>query len=281
MTCTPTHSKLLLGLVAATVLLLAASAEAVRTKNYSMEILVNGKPIREYAARGATYVEALEEAEYKIRLTNHTGETVAVALAVDGLNSIDAKTTSARMASKWVLGPYESVTVDGWQTSEKIARHFFFTTEERSYGAWLGKTANLGVIEAVVFRERIPRRLTFHDRSKASPGAGEGRAAGVPTRPAAPAARDQAACESGRSRELSNDMAATGIGREVSNPVKRVEFVCQDHAAAVVRVRYEYRPQLVALGVLPRPVDEVALERRESARGFDDMDFAPDPFAMP
>ena len=54
-----------------------------------------------------------------------------IALSVDGLNSIDAKTTSAREASKWILGPYESITIDGWQTSSSTARRFFFATEKR------------------------------------------------------------------------------------------------------------------------------------------------------
>ena len=38
------------------------------------------------------------------------------------------------------------------------ARRFEFTSQEQSYGAWLGKTANLGIITAVFFRERMPER---------------------------------------------------------------------------------------------------------------------------
>src|SRR5262245_8725548 len=122
----------------------------------TMEILVDGRPVTEYAARGASYIEALAGREYAVRLTKRTDRRIAVALSVDGLNSIDAKTTSAADATKWVLGPYESITIDGWQTSAQTARKFFFTTESRSYGAWLGKTRNLGVIAAAVFRERLP-----------------------------------------------------------------------------------------------------------------------------
>ena len=42
-------------------------------------------------------------------------------------------------------------------TSRSTARQFFFTTEEKSYGAWLGKTRDLGVITAAFFRERRPQ----------------------------------------------------------------------------------------------------------------------------
>lgn len=121
-------------------------ARAAQAGSYSVEILVDGQPLREYLARGTTYIEAIEDAEYAVRLRNRTGRRVAVALAVDGLNSIDAKTTTARDGSKWILGPYETITVSGWQTSSATARRFFFTTEDKSYGAWLGKTDNLGVV---------------------------------------------------------------------------------------------------------------------------------------
>ena len=67
-------------------------------------------------------------------------------MSVDGLNTIDARQTSAAGARKWVLDPYETVTISGWQTSRTEARRFEFTTEERSYGQALGKTANFGVI---------------------------------------------------------------------------------------------------------------------------------------
>ena len=119
-----------------------------------MEILIDGIPICEYPAWGKTYIEALKRREYSVRLRNRTAERIAIALSVDGLNSIDARTTTARDARKWVLGPYETITLDGWQVSSATARKFFFTTEEKSYGNWLGKTKNLGLIAAAVFREK-------------------------------------------------------------------------------------------------------------------------------
>ena len=113
----------------------AQPAAASHRGSYSMEILVDGRPLQEFAARGTTYIEALEGREYTIRLTNHTARRIAVALSVDGLNSIDAESGPASKASKWIIGPHETITVDGWQTSQSTARKFFFTTEERSFFA--------------------------------------------------------------------------------------------------------------------------------------------------
>jgi len=257
--------------VALTIAIAALAALPVRAHTapgFSMEVLVNGIPLAEYAARGNTYVEAVPEAEYSLRLTNSSPVRVAVALSVDGLNTIDARTTSAREARKWVLDPWQTVTITGWQTDQLSARKFFFTTEERSYGAWLGKTANLGAIEAVVFRERS-RQPIVTEKDRYAPGRDQ---------PAAPAPQGETRSESSRRSpaaepKLSEDYAATGIGREVSNPVYQVRMDLERHPSAQVRLRYEYRPQLVRLGVLPAPWSPDPFDRREQARGF-----CPDPW---
>ena len=91
----------------ATALASTGDTIALERGGYSMEILIGGAPVYEYAARGKSYVEALKNREYSVRLRNRTAERIAVALSVDGLNSIDARTTNAKDARKWVLGPYE------------------------------------------------------------------------------------------------------------------------------------------------------------------------------
>jgi len=267
-------SSLALSLLLAAVMSPAGSALALERGGYSMEILVGGTPLHEYAARGSNYVEALKNREYSVRLRNGSAERVAIAVSVDGLNSIDAGTTSALEARKWVLGPYETITLDGWQTTSTTARRFFFTTEERSYGEWLGRTKNLGIVAAAVFRERRPlpmvsqgweRRDGSAGDSKEAPGAGRSRMGGMP--------------ESRVGPERPGDLAATGIGQETSHPVREVAFDSEDSPSAVLEVRYEYRDALVRLGVVPaNDRCEGSLARRERARGFEETGFAKDPY---
>ena len=121
----------------------------------TVTIVVDGVAQRHYLHGGRRYIEARKGKEYAIRLRNPYPVRVAVALSVDGLNTIDARETTAAGARKWVLDPYETVVISGWQTSRTHARRFEFTTEEGSYGQALGKTANLGVIAAVFFKERV------------------------------------------------------------------------------------------------------------------------------
>ncbi len=252
-----------------------APALAMDRGAWTLEILVDGVTVQEHAARGTTYVEALAGREYSVRLRNNTPERVAIALSVDGLNSIDAKSTTAGEASKWILDPYQAITLDGWQTSSATARRFFFTTEPKSYGAWLGETRNLGIITAAVFRERRQRPAPMMKQQMAPPATQEERSDASRLEGSA---KDEA--KSQANPNLSDEYAATGIGQEIDHTVTRVRFDAEGTPAAVLDIRYEYRDALVRLGVLPRPLPpcDDSLDRRERARGFDRMEFAPDPY---
>lgn len=232
----------------------ALEAHAAADGGFSLSLVSDGRPKAEYPARGTVYVEALEGAPYALRVTNPLPVRVAVALSVDGLNTIDARHTDSWSARKWVIEPYGSVTVPGWQVSGETARGFYFTSERQSYGALLGRTNDLGVIEAVFFAERRPSISVPAPADEPSGGA-----AGGLRRDAAPSAP-------GKSRVLSDDLAATGFGERQDHAVDEVAMDLERTPAARIRFRYEFRPQLVALGVLPR-VDR-KLARRERAEGF-------------
>ncbi len=249
----------------------------------TMEVLVEGRRLPAYAARGTLYVEALKGREYEIRLRNPYPVRVAVALSVDGLNTIDARHTSAQDARKWVLGPYETVTISGWQTSMTDARRFEFTSEEQSYGAWLRQTNDLGVISAVFFRERVPERIVATEPDRAPQSdvpapAGQNRERSLPAAEAGASSQVGAASKQAASAPApaADEYAATGIGRRTVHAVRQVYLDLEPTPAASVSIRYEYRALLVRLGVLP-PVQAAgeALDRRERARGFDA--FCPEP----
>lgn len=266
----------------------AASVETALTqrpsyeRGFEVEVLVNGYPLEEYRARGKSYVEARHSEEYELRLRNRLPYRVAVALAVDGLNTIDARRTTAWNASKWVIEPYGTIHVSGWQVSSQRARRFYFTSERDSYGAKMGQTANLGLITAVFFRERRP--------------------VPVPIAPPPPGVRPQYEEKGGRERGSKtdsagtvgaqaskerqgqiapapdDDFAATGIGRSVHNDVRWVNMDLDSRPAGEVSIRYEYYPALVRLGILPRSYPRPdTLRRREGATGFEDRRFSPEP----
>ena len=243
-------------------------ASAAIREGYELSVLVGGAERPELRNGSTVYVEALKGREYALRVTNPLGVRVGVALSVDGLNTIDATHRDAASAVKWVLDPYQTIVLEGWQVSSSDARRFVFTGERDSYGAALGKTEDLGVIEAVFFPEKVrrpppvsPMACDGRDASRQSPGA-----------PPAPRSKGEgsggrAAAEKSAASALSDEYAATGMGDRTRHEVTRVDLDLERTSAARIRIRYEFRPQLVRLGLLPPEGDRLA--RRERARGFD------------
>ena len=270
------------------------AAEAGR--GFELSVIVDGRPAPEYAFGGRLYVEALRGRDFSLRLHNPTGERVAVALSVDGRNVIDAKRTTAGRASKWVLSPGETADIPGWQVSGETARRFFFTDLLRSYARWLGDTSNTGVIEAVFFREREHRlpeitrreaqsgnsRDSRNEPTRVEGGVEGGVLGGAPAPPMeAPSDRAKTVVESAPRKDAAkpslqaeDELAATGIGDRTDFRVRWVTFDEDPTPAARVSLRYEYRAELVRLGVLPR---EGHTSGRDRSRGFE-PDYAPDPY---
>ena len=241
-----------------------------------MEVLVDGRPMTEHRSGSRSYVEAKKGRNYTIVLRNDTSGRVAVALAVDGLNTIDAKHTAAIDGRKWVLGPHETAEIKGWQVDGDNARKFVFTSEAKSYGAWVGETSNLGIISAVFYGENpgpiccapTPRdpygryELDGEDAgssagsSARSPARGEGptsearRAppASKPGKPAEPMADSGGEASGGR---LSTEAKTSKRGKVADGTVAADE---DERAATGMGARTRHTVEWVAFDLDPDPI---------------------------
>ena len=252
--------------------------------SFDVEVVANGSPLEAMYGRGRRYVEAREGSEYELVVRNPLTVRVAVALSVDGLNTIDARRTSSWESSKWVIEPYGTVRIKGWQTSSTNARRFYFTTERDSYAAKLGRASDLGVITAVFYRESAPRRILPPPR----PYYDEDGSAEPRSRSEAPTERESRGRDGAKSGDSAgatsngprrdDGYAATGMGSSTRYDVEWIQMRLERSPAAEITIRYEYRDALIRLGLLPRyDRDEDALRRRERARGFEDRRYSPEP----
>jgi hypothetical protein len=259
--------------VALTVLLAPAALRAAERDRFELSVVVDGHPAAEYPFQDRTYIEAVRGRTFTLRLHNPTSERVAVALSVDGLNVVDAKRTTSLKATKWILWPGQTVEIPGWQVSGETSRRFFFTETGRSYAKWIGDTRNVGTIEAVFFREKVRRPQPLFREAEPYPFRGEPKA-----RDSAPPAQDKSSAAgaepgaSGTARQA-DTYAATGIGERTDFPVQWVRFEEDPVPAASISLRYEYRRELIRLGILTGEGD---LYARDRGRGFE-RDYAPDP----
>ena len=85
------------------ILLACAAAQSHDQSGFQMEVLVNGSTAPKYWQAGKVYVEAVKNQEYSIRLTNPLNTRVAVALAIDGLNSKYGRTLVS--VGPWASSP--------------------------------------------------------------------------------------------------------------------------------------------------------------------------------
>jgi len=121
--------------------------------NYELEVLVNGKPVKEYLHDGKFYIEGKKGTKYNLRIKNNGYSRILVVPSVDGLNVISGKVSSTKDRGYIVEGN-SSVTIDGWRTSNREVAEFFFSESDKSYGSKKGKDNNLGVIGCAVFKEK-------------------------------------------------------------------------------------------------------------------------------
>lgn len=194
----------------------------------------------------ASLIRVREGQEYSIIVRNPLPVRVAAAVTVDGLNSIDGKRSTADEAQKWIIEPYSSITISGWQTSDSHSRKFFFTNDRSSYSTWKGKrdgrdySPNLGVVGVAFFWNSAELRAALYPPQ---PFMEQGLSAESRYRSAAP---------SGASAGAMNDLAAkmeragTGMGNSQWNPVTRVNFSYDTgmySAYDALTIRYEFGPR--------------------------------------
>jgi len=226
-------------------------------------------------ASGRYYVEARKGCRYSVALANRTGERVGVVLTVDGLNAISGDRDAGR-GRMYVLDPWQSTTVQGWRTSLEEVRQFTFVDERASYAARSDKAnEKMGWIEIAAYRERraFVRSFPRSERPRhPGPLESEGDPAGRSAAPANEPARDsaEAAAPQARGKAEARAYPGTGWGDRAHDPVVLVSFDPESEPSERVTLRYEYRPALVALGILPRrvPPRDRLWERERAEAGF-------------
>jgi hypothetical protein len=132
---------------------------------FELSILVDNKPITQYAHEGLAFVEGRAGSEYTIRLRNNSSGKACFIVSVDGLSILNGK-EAGNDSPGYVLSPWQTLDVACYKVDEATGAKFVFGAKEKSYSAEIGKgTSNVGVIAAIVYREQYepkPIRHYFH-----------------------------------------------------------------------------------------------------------------------
>ncbi len=210
--------------------------------------------------RGEYWVAGVPGAKYAIDIRNASGARVLAVTSVDGVNVVSGETAST-VQTGYVFGAWQRYGITGWRKGNDAVAAFEFTASHNSYAERTGRPRDVGVIGVALFRERVPVvqpvvPFPHHSRRDRYSEPHAESSAGAAT-PAAPAARlereSNDASMAKRAAPQAEPKLGTGHGERESSYVSHTEFERERSTPnEVIRIRYDSRENLMAMGVLPQ-----------------------------
>lgn len=224
-----------------------------------------------YYHRGEYWVAGRPGAKYAISLCNRVGERLLGVASVDGINVLSGD-TAAWGQSGYVFASRSCHSITGWRKSDSEVAAFEFSASSDSYAGLTGRPNQVGVIGIAIFRERVPEPVlappavferSEPDRLGAAKESRADRPQGGAPAPAAPAAtalaehkatgevRDTAQRSSAAAPQPVIPKLGTAHGQREESYVSHTQFErAQNRPNEVIRIRYDSREALLALGVI-------------------------------
>ena len=222
----------------------------------------SGEMLPVFQSDGRWYVAGRTGNEYEVRIRNDTGGDLLAVVSVDGVNVVSGETASTSQ-SGYVIGPWQSLSIQGWRKSLARVATFYFTDRSNAYATRTGRPDDVGVIGVAVFRRKAqpPAELEQPQMRGQAPNDGRLRQQAPYDAPApseAPSSSQNAgAAPSANSAAPPAAAAAveqgigTGHGRSQASHARYVSFERESDAPnEVVVLRYDTRANLVARGII-------------------------------
>ncbi|MDR7094719.1 hypothetical protein [Hydrogenophaga laconesensis] len=265
----PPSVRLAISLAVALAALSTASAHAIgRLADIQVIDRDSGETLAVYRHQGEHWVAGRPGARYAVSVRNATGGRVLGVVSVDGVNVISGE-TAAWQQTGYVLSPWQQHAITGWRKSDTEVAAFHFTASSASYAERTGRPAHVGVIGVAVFREKPlppPPPAVTPWPSPREQGAAEQRSSSAPASATDTLAETQAGAGEAP-RERPGSLAArrmgpaapmpaprlgTGHGARENAPITHTTFERRsDRPDEVIRLRYDSRENLIAMGIIP------------------------------
>jgi hypothetical protein len=117
-----------------------------------LQVLVEGKPVREFGCEGRTIVEGRKGFPFSVKVKNNHPIRVHAVVLVDGVSVVSG---TGKIDNGYILEPYSAYEIKGWRKSLNDIASFVFETTDKSYTkAVKGTSAQCGVISVVAYSEK-------------------------------------------------------------------------------------------------------------------------------
>ena len=219
--------------------------------SFEFEVLVHGSSVKEYYHRGSTYIEGKEGTNFSLRMRNNTGSRVLFVPTVDGLSILNGKHGSFGSRG-YIVRAYDSLTIDGWRTSDDNIAEFFFSSPIQSYAKKIHKGNNLGVIGCVVCKEKY-QPVYFPPAWAGSVGNGSTTGTQNINTTYSMTSASQQMTTAFSAMNCSNNSASaslgTGFGQDKYSPVTSVDFDKEVAPSEIFNIFYNTRAALQSMGI--------------------------------
>lgn len=284
------------------------------TINVSIVDRNTGRELPIYHYRGEYWVAGVPGAKYSVSVRNRIGERVLAVVSVDGVNVLSGETAGVNQQG-YVFNRYQRYDVSGWRKSDHEVAAFTFVASPSSYAERTGRPDNVGTIGVALFREKQapqwyapaprygetePRWRDPNNRfQKGEPGnevnetfksSEAPRALPAPAAPAPSAASGASSADSAGSMKRGaasegavaqrrvEEKLGTGHGAREYDSVTRTTFErATRNPSEVIRIRYDSRENLIAMGVIPEPRRPWDRSPNPFPESFGHNGYVPDP----
>lgn len=138
---------------------------------YSLEVLVNGRPVTEYYKDDKSFVESRVGTEYSLRFRNNSWKRVMAIFSVDGIEVLKGQSAS-EAETGYIVDAFSSIEVKGYRIDDSNVAQFRFADIRNGYNVIVGATKkdsygneyqdkssqNSGVIGVRVIEEDVPEK---------------------------------------------------------------------------------------------------------------------------
>lgn len=263
MTPTTTSRRFTLAALAAMALCAALPAQAIgRIGDVQVIDRDSSEVLPVYRHRGEYWIAGRPGARYAVSIQNKQRGRVLGVVSVDGINAISGETAAFNQTG-YVLDAWQAYRVTGWRKSDEQVAAFHFTASPASYAERTGRPDQVGVIGVALFREKVapppppvsepwswrdaPLRNRMERPEAPAPLAKSGDSA---------EALAEADAASASLRRRAAPRLGTGHGAREDDHIGHTTFERRSQRPdEIVRIRYDSRENLVAMGVIPaRPM---------------------------
>lgn len=215
-----------------------------------------GRALPVYHQGDAAWVEGRYGERYGVRVHNRSDRRIEAVITVDGRDVVSGAPGDFRSQRGYVVGPHDSVTIEGFRQSQAQVATFRFTDPGDSYAGRMGGGSNIGVVGVAVFTDSAPVALAPPPAPPRDRWGGGDEEDGVAPRKSAPAPAgeaQEAPSVADRSAARPGNLG-TRYGETRHAPSVEVDFRrSSEQPRAVLGVYYDDREGLVARGILAAP----------------------------